>query len=162
MEDLNCKRIITFTGNNRQHIDVVFLIGDGSLKKKIFEKVKRLNLEKNVIFTGLIKNVNEYLNAFDIFILPSLYEGFPVTLVEAQANGLTTLVSKNVTDETSITDLISYLDLIADEWCNKILNIKINKNRLKYNHIIKKTDYEIQKASKTLLKIYLDVIGGIG
>ena len=50
----------------------LILIGDGSLKNEIIKKVKDLNLENNVIFTGLIKNVNDYLNAFDIFILPSL------------------------------------------------------------------------------------------
>ena len=132
----------------------LILIGDGSLKNEIIKKVKDLNLEDNVIFTGVIKNVNDYLNAFDIFVFPSLYEGFGTVVIESQASGLKTIASKELPLETKVTDLIEYLDLIIDEWCNKILNIKMDNNRLKYNRIIEKSNYEIEKASKILLEIY--------
>lgn len=69
----------------------LFLIGNGELEKEIINRIRELNLENNVILLGVRKDVNELLQAFDLFVFPSLYEGLPVTLVEAQGAGLNAL-----------------------------------------------------------------------
>ena len=63
---------------------VLFLLGDGTLINEIKEKVKKLNIENNVKFLGVKSNVNDYLSAADLMLFPSLWEGLPVSLVEAQ------------------------------------------------------------------------------
>ena len=61
------------------------LVGGGNGKEKIEREVEQLGLEDDVIFTGVRSDVNELMQAMDVFVMPSLYEGFPVTMVEAQA-----------------------------------------------------------------------------
>lgn len=90
---------------------VLLLIGDGDLKKSIQEKVEDLGLSNNVVFTGVRPNVPELLQAMDVFLFPSLYEGLPVALIEAQAAGLPCIVSDKITTDTKITDLISFVPL---------------------------------------------------
>lgn len=84
----------------------LLLVGDGNLKEKLENKVESLQLENKVIFTGEKNNVNEIMQAMDLFLMPSFYEGFPVTLVEAQATGLKCLISKNITDDVCLTNLV--------------------------------------------------------
>ena len=72
---------------------VLLLIGDGSLKDPIRQKVIVLNLEEYVFFLGQRDDVADLLQTMDVFVLPSLYEGFPVSIVEAQANGLVCIAS---------------------------------------------------------------------
>ena len=82
--------------DSRYHL---LLIGDGAMRTEIEQKVACLGLTNKVTFTGNIDNVSEYLNAADIIIMPSLYEGLPLTLVEQQANGLQCAVSDTITAE---------------------------------------------------------------
>ncbi len=72
----------------------LILIGDGELMDKIKQKVSALHLNDAVLFEGVQDNVNEYMQAMDVFVLPSMYEGLPVVCVEAQAAGLSCVVSK--------------------------------------------------------------------
>ena len=63
------------------------LLGEGALRAEIEQEITRSGLEQQVILTGNIGNVNEYLMAMDVMVFPSLFEGLPVSLVEAQATG---------------------------------------------------------------------------
>ncbi|MGL5540563.1 MAG: glycosyltransferase, partial [Erysipelotrichaceae bacterium] len=83
---------------------VLVLIGAGPLEAEIKAKVMELGIEDRVIFTGAIGNVYEYFNLFDVFVLPSLFEGLPVVSVEAQANGLPCIYADTITDELVIND----------------------------------------------------------
>ena len=74
----------------------LILIGTGIQENKIKNKVKKLNLNDKVIFMGFQNNVNEYIQAMDLFIMPSLYEGLGIVLIEAQASGLPCYASENV------------------------------------------------------------------
>ena len=118
---------------------VLLLIGSGELKEKIILKVNKLSLNKNVIFLEGLTDVYRYYNMMDIFVFPSIYEGLPLTLIEAQVNGLKCLISKNVTKECKITENCEFLDI------NCSSNIWTNK-------IIKSENRKIDKTSKEILK----------
>lgn len=80
----------------------LILVGDGTLKNLICYRLKKIGLENNVLFLGQRDDVADLLQAIDIFVLPSLYEGLPISLLEAQASGLRCITSDIVTAEASI------------------------------------------------------------
>ena len=101
---------------------VLLLLGEGSGMEQIREKCRRLHLLDRVKFMGNQKHPEDYYQAMDFFVLPSLYEGLPGVLVEAQAAGLSCLVSDTVTREAAVTDLVRYLpiDGPAEVWAEQI------------------------------------------
>ncbi len=103
----------------------LLLIGKGENEELIKIKVKKLNLENLVMFLGFKKDVYNYYQAMDVFLLPSKYEGLPVTLVEAQANGLPIFTSKKVvSDEVKLCDNLYFIELDKkpEEWAKEILS----------------------------------------
>lgn len=102
---------------------MLVLLGDGPDKAAIEEKCKAMGIGEKVLFMGNCKHPEDYYQAFDFFILPSLYEGMPGVLVEAQAAGLRCLVSDTVTREAQATDLVTYMNIQepAAAWANEIL-----------------------------------------
>lgn len=136
---------------------VLLLIGDGNLKDKIKEEAKRLNIDKNIHFLGLRDNIPELLQGFDLFLFPSLYEGLPVTLIEAQASGLKIITSSTVTQEVDITGLITYIDLEKPEsvWAESVLS-NINYNRKDTLNQIREGGYDIFENAKNLQIFYLN------
>lgn len=118
---------------------VLVCIGDGENFETVKKYAKELELIDNIIFTGNVNNVNEYMQAFDIFILPSRFEGLPIVGVEAQLSGLPCLFSKNISEEVLIAKNSKLLDITNIElWKNEILEVKQRKNELlpiaeKYN-----------------------------
>ncbi|TGA99977.1 glycosyltransferase family 1 protein [Sporolactobacillus shoreae] len=89
----------------------LMLIGDGELKPLIEEKVKRLGLEDDVLFLGNRKDIPELMWAMDVFVLPSLFEGLPVVAVEAQAAGLSLVLSDTISREAKITQSVTFCSL---------------------------------------------------
>lgn len=99
------------------------LVGDGRLRNDIEQKIQKLGLEDSIILIGKTPNVEKYLSAFDLFLLPSLFEGFPVTLIEAQASGLNCFVTDNIDVEVNITGGVNFLKTNEhDIWVNKIIS----------------------------------------
>lgn len=90
---------------------VLLLVGDGPGRVEIEEKCRELSLSDRVLFVGNRRDVWRFYQAFDLFVLPSLYEGLPGVLVEAQAAGLPCFVSDTVTREAQATELVQYLSL---------------------------------------------------
>ncbi len=135
---------------------ILVLIGVGNLMQQIKEKVKQLNIEDRVLFLGLQKNIPELLQAFDFFLFPSLYEGLPVTLIEAQASGLPILTSNTVTSEVNITGLVNFKELDAPEllWAEEVLN-RIDYNRKDTSIKIKNGGYDIYENAMQLQNFYL-------
>ncbi|RXJ45962.1 glycosyltransferase family 1 protein [Gelidibacter gilvus] len=138
---------------------VLLLIGNGNLKDKVKEEAKRLNIYKNILFLGLRDDIPELLQGFDLFLFPSLYEGLPVTLIEAQASGLKIITSSTVTKEVDITGLITFIDLEKPEfhWAESVLN-NINYNRKNTFNQIKEGGYDIFENAKKLQIFYLNII----
>lgn len=140
----------------------LLLIGDGEDKELLRKKAIELDLEQSVIFLGLRKDVPDLLNAMDIFVLPSRYEGLPVILVEAQAAGLVSCVSDTVTKEINITNLIDYLSLNKDAkyWAKKIflLSKEKEKDRSKITERMVNGKYDINYQATQLYEKYVSMI----
>lgn len=100
----------------------LFLIGGGELENDIKKTASDLKIDKNVIFTGIVDNPNDYYNCFDLFLLPSRFEGLPVVLIEALINGVPTVVSNSVTKEFESFRNFKYLDLVISDWVDYINN----------------------------------------
>lgn len=136
----------------------LFLVGDGELKEDYFRFVKENHLEGKVLFWGFRKDVNQLLQAMDVFCLPSRFEGFGMVLVEAQASGLLCLASNNIPNETEVSDLIEYLPLEEEEWVNKLLNVK-KKTRVSDIEKIRNHGYDIKDAIKKVEMLYMNMEG---
>lgn len=136
---------------------VLILIGEGELRQLIEKQVYDLGLNDNVIFTGMRPDVNKVLQGIDVFVFPSIYEGLPVTLVEAQAAGLPCITSDRITNEVKITDLIEYISLnqSAEYWADKILGYSYGyERRITYDEITK-AGYDIVSVTKKYENFYL-------
>lgn len=137
---------------------VLFLIGDGRLKSGIEEKVKELNLQDNVVFTGMTFNVPDYLSAMDIMVLPSLYEGLPYVLIEWQDAGVPCLVADTVTPDCKLTEDVKFIPLDKELWMNEILACKPILDRIsesKLNQVrIKEAGYSITDNAQKLKDFY--------
>ena len=135
---------------------VLLLIGQGPLQNEIKEKVDKLGLANSVKFIGQVTNANDYYNAMDVFVLPSLYEGLPVVGVEAQANGMQCYFSTDMTKETKVlekTEFVS-LKLNAKEWSKKIIKDLDKNKREDTEKEMTEKGFNIKKESKKLEKIY--------
>ena len=103
---------------------ILVLVGDGHLQNSIKKKVEDLGLLSNVKFLGVREDISNLMQAMDVFVFPSLFEGLPVVLVEAQAAGLTCIVSDSITAETNVTGKLTFESLASSPqtWANRILS----------------------------------------
>ena len=147
--------IDTFNEYRKMNKDsALLLIGDGKLMSELKDKVSKMNITKNVIFLGNQSKANEFYNVMDYFVFPSLYEGLPLTLIEAQTNGLNCLISDSIEKKVKITDSITFYSLnrSAKDWAKKI-NI-MNVLRLDNYPSMLKSEYNIEKVVNNLEVIY--------
>lgn len=100
----------------------LILIGDGEQKSDLLDKIESLNLCDKTIVLEPTNDIERYYSAMDIMVMPSLWEGFGLVAVEAQANGLPTIVSDVFTDEVFVSNLIIKCSLKNShkQWCNYI------------------------------------------
>lgn len=94
---------------------VLLLLGDGNDRDMLENRIRQLGLEDHVRMTGNVSNVGAYLNAMDVFAFPSLYEGMPLAMIEAQTNGLPCVISEKIPGDVHLTDLITALPLENSE-----------------------------------------------
>lgn len=100
------------------------LVGDGPLRHEIEADAEREGLKDDIVFTGVVSEVPQYMKAFDVFVMPSLFEGLPLVLVEAQASGLPCVISDHITEEVDLgCGLIKRKSLQASEheWMKAVL-----------------------------------------
>ena len=136
----------------------LLIVGDGSLRKDLEEKMKNLVPNDSYFFTGKVKNVEDYLLQMDVLLLPSLFEGFPITLIEAQCMGLKCLVSTNVTDEVIATDLVEKLPLEKKKlWIDKLIDISLGYERKNQIIAIKEHHLDMDSVARQIEKIYEDM-----
>ncbi len=124
---------------------VLLLIGNGPDYEKIKERIDNSKYKDRIILYGETNEPEKMYLAMDIFVFPSLYEGLPLTLVEAQISGLNCVISDTITDEV-IIDNVEKLPLNdIKKWKNVILNKKINYMRENFysNNIIRIKEFDI-------------------
>ncbi len=140
-----------------RHDIVLMLVGDGELRQETEEKVHSLGLDDYVKFMGIRSDVPQLMEAMDLFLLPSLYEGLPVVGIEAQAAGLPVVTSTGVTEETDITGNVTFLDLNvgAKAWAEKINEVYENFQRKDMLTYIRENGYDITETAKWLQEFYL-------
>lgn len=136
---------------------VLLLVGAGEFENKIHYMVESLGLLDKVIFAGFQSDVSRYMQAMDLFVFPSEFEGLGLVLIEAQAAGLPCYTSKDVVpNEAKVSDLLTFipLDDNPEEWANVILNNKITKRNTPKD-AISSNGYDIQKTARFLQEYYL-------
>ncbi len=137
----------------------LLLVGDGELRESVEKKASLLSLRDNVIFAGVRADVNEVLQAMDVFVYPSLYEGLPVTLIEAQASGLPCLISDNITTQVDITNQIYRMPVqkTPESWAEKALSLLPPAQRKDMSAQIKKAGFDIGDLASRMTQFYLDL-----
>lgn len=132
----------------------LLLIGIGHLQESIKQKVDILGLSDKVIFAGLQKNVAPFLSAMDVYLFPSFFEGMPNVVIEAQASGLTCVISDSITREANITGNVFYESLSSDDnvWLKKI-EMALKYERRDTHKDFQENGYLIDDVAKQFVNI---------
>lgn len=138
----------------------LILVGSGELMDNIKSKVERMSLSDSVIFAGFHANVQDFYQVFDVFLMPSLYEGLPFVGIEAQASGLPCFFSDTITQELKIIDSVYYLSVNdkPEMWAAKIDSCLRTFERVDTKNSITKAGYNIENETKKLLTYYKSII----
>lgn len=153
---INILRQLLLTSNRYK----LLIVGEGELEEQLKILAKKYGILDNIIFYGTTDIVPDLYNVMDIFMLPSLYEGLPLVLVEAQANGLKCLVtdSDKVTKETDLTGQITWLPLDKPErWVNTIQNMSCRRCAGPEKKIAEK-GYDLKVEAQKLAEYYRTII----
>lgn len=139
---------------------VLMLIGEGELEERIREKVIQLRLTDSVIFCGSRQDVGRLLQAFDLLIFPSKYEGLGLALIEAQATGLKCLVSNTIPAEAYVTDLVYAMDInsFPQEWASKSLEMVSQYDRYGRSNEIIASGFDVKYTSKLISTVYKNML----
>lgn len=137
---------------------ILLLVGDGELRSHIQKHIDDLGINDKVKLIGVVGNVNDYMQAMDVFVFPSLWEGLPVTVVEAQAAGLQCFISDKITEEVCITPCIKSISLneSVKNWGYKIISSKKNRG-YETSFYIEKGGFDIYDSVKLLTTFYPNV-----
>ena len=127
----------------------LLLVGDGPLKKRIENKIPGKNLAGAVILAGTRSDVPELLQAADVLLFPSLFEGLPGVVLEAQAAGLPCIISDTITDEVKVTDFVEYVSLNEDAifWSGRVLHQNLHHERAGVFNEVLKAGYDITQVT---------------
>lgn len=136
----------------------LLLVGDGPLRRAVEKKAEELGILSSILFTGVRSDVNRLLQAMDALVFPSLYEGLPVTLIEAQTSGLPCIISDKVPEESILIDglvTVRSLGNSAQEWAEHTLS-RIGEIRVSRCDEVCKRGYDIAETAKWLGGFYLE------
>ncbi len=134
-------------------------VGDGPWKLKLEEKLYKIGLSKYCIFVGFSAQVNDFLNAADIFLLPSIKEGLPVVSIEAQVCGLPCLLSHTITEQANIGGL-TYLPLDRALWIEKLNSFEAKSESERQDISVKLVDsvFNIKTEARRVERLYLEML----
>lgn len=137
----------------------LLLVGAGEKREYIEQLVREKGLTESVIFAGLRKDIYRVMQAIDVFLLPSLFEGLPVTMIEAQAAGLPCIISEGVPLDCKITENVEQisLDISIDKWVGTVMKYKNFKRIDMYEEIVRK-NFDIKNNAQYLQEFYLSML----
>lgn len=139
---------------------VLLLVGSGELLEEVKTQVKELGLDKAVIFTGSRKDLESILAASDKFLFPSLYEGFPNALLEAQASGLLCVASSEITEQACLENCVRVsLSEELSKWV-EALSCPVKPNREDYARLVEEKGFGVEAEIKRLENLYEKVLNG--
>lgn len=138
----------------------LILIGKDDNNPEIKSIVNKRDIKDNVLFTGVRSDIPDLLQAIDIFLFPSLYEGLPVTLIEAQASGLKILASDTITNEVAITDNVEFMSLnkSAKAWADIIMKYSDGYERKDTSQEILSASYDVKQIANELENFYIKIL----
>lgn len=136
---------------------ILLMVGQGEMQKEVENEITRLNLQSNVKILGIRNDVSELLNAMDIFVFPSKYEGLPFTLIETQCNGLMSICSDSITELVKVSDRVEFVPLAAsdDIWVEKIIEAVDYGHKSSAEEQVVKAGYSIENEVKNLKDFYM-------
>ena len=147
----------TFNIYHRANPNSIFIhVGDGIDREKIQKLVDDYGLSDSYYLQGMVSNVADYLNAMDCFLLPSIFEGFPISLIEAQSAGIPCIVSSSVTKSSKLTDLVCYKKTNSPKvWADEIERLLLkNSIRTDRSGEICEQGYGIKKLAEKIQKYF--------
>lgn len=141
---------------------VLLLVGDGDLRAKIECRAANLGISESVRFLGLRSDVPNLMQAMDVFLMPSLYEGLPLVLIEAQAAGLPCVISKSIPEDCDLTG--QYITRIALEedpvkWAEQLIAQPESAKRGNGSSVVRAAGFDVTDVAKKLEKFYLKKAG---
>lgn len=136
---------------------VLLMVGEGNLERQVRKRAEELEIMDSCIFTGVRSDVNSLLCAMDVFLFPSLYEGMPNTVIEAQVSGLPCVISDTITSECNVSGLVRFISLQAskERWAECVMTASSAERRRAAIRMIQK-GYEISEVSKEFCKLIFD------
>lgn len=125
----------------------ILLIGNGELKEGFCKEAEEKGIIKSIIMLENRSDVNNLMQAMDVFVFPSLFEGLPISLVEAQAADLPCVISDTISEEILLTDKMRMMSLddSAEKWAGIIIEKNKNIDRIDVSNILKKKGYDIEQ-----------------
>lgn len=134
---------------------VLILVGDGGREETVHQWVEQRGISDHVCFLGMRKDVNKVLSAFDAFLFPSIYEGFGIAAIEAQANGLQVFCSDCIPKDVNVTPCAHRLPLEAgpEEWAKKILSADLTRQDVM--RAIISAGFDIHDEARKLQDFYI-------
>lgn len=134
----------------------LLLIGNGELTNNVKQHVKELQLEEKVRFVDFQEDIYKYYSVMDLFVMPSLFEGLPITLVESQANSLKSLVSDAITRSCDLTGLVEFKSLNdgPEKWAERIDTKLENCERIDCAEKIEQKGFSLKGQAKVVSNLY--------
>lgn len=134
----------------------LLLVGDGEMRDEIESICKKKKISDKVQITGFVNNVSDYLQALDLFLLPSVWEGLGICLIEAQTAGLPCVVSDAIAPEAIVTENVYKLPLANNEtqWVNTINEIAVSYSRQDQTDLIRSHGYDLKSSVNEIANLY--------
>lgn len=145
------KEILKYMPNSR-----MILVGDGECFAEVKRSAEVIEVNNKIIFTGMVDNVNEFMQAFDIFVFPSYYEGLGIVGIEAQTAGLPIVASLGVPEDIKITENVKFVSLSEQsDWIKAIL--ELSKKKVDRYSVYKKAilhGFDVKVTANKVAEIY--------
>ncbi len=136
----------------------LFFVGRGPLEEKLHNQVEEYGVQDKVLFLGVLENVHEFLPALDLILMPSLYEGIPVSLIEAQASGVPAIISNRIAKDVDLgLGLIKFLEIECEpeKWAKEIVDFHVEKLRAEeIQRKVQMCGYDVRDNVSMLSSLY--------
>lgn len=146
----------------RQSNAILVTIGFGELEEAMKKEAQKLGIFDKIFNLGRREDIKQFYNAFDAFLLPSLYEGLPVVGLESQASGLPIFFSTEITPEAAACEMAHFisLDTLVAEWAEEIIRITVSNmpNRRSYAEEIVSAGFDSKSEALRLQNFYIDAV----